>query len=283
MVLSPQAISAFHRQGFLVIEKHLTKETCNRLMGAIGNVLRSFDLAESRTIFSTKEQTRVSNDYFLESGDKIRFFWEEDAFDDQGNLKQDPLLCINKVGHGLHDLHPDFQAVTYHRQNGIIAQQLGLSYPLAAQSMYIFKQPRIGGLVDAHQDGTFLYTRPQSVLGFWWALEDCTLDNGCLWAIPGSQQQGVNRRFRRTADGKGTEFDPPEPVEWDLSGAQPLEVPAGTLVLLHHSLVHFSHPNKSNASRHAYSVHVIDGAPGVEYPADNWLQRSPSMPFQSLV
>ena len=40
--------------------------------------------------------------------------------------------------------------------------------------------------MDVHQDGTFLYTEPQSVTGLWWALEDATLENGCLWAVPGS-------------------------------------------------------------------------------------------------
>jgi phytanoyl-CoA hydroxylase len=63
------------------------------------------------------------------------------------------------------------------------------------------------------------------VIGFWWALEDCTLENGCLWAVPRSQKDGVPRRFKRKADGEpGTEFEPPEAVEWDLSDAVPLEV-----------------------------------------------------------
>ena len=40
--------------------------------------------------------------------------------------------------------------------------------------MYIFKQPKIGGEVVCHQDSTFLYTKPESVVGFWVALEDAT-------------------------------------------------------------------------------------------------------------
>jgi phytanoyl-CoA hydroxylase len=53
--------------------------------------------------------------------------------------------------------------------------------------MYIFKQPFIGGEIDCHQDSTFLYTDPLSCIGFWFALEDATVDNGCLYAIPGRQ------------------------------------------------------------------------------------------------
>jgi phytanoyl-CoA hydroxylase len=50
--------------------------------------------------------------------------------------------------------------------------------------MYIFKQPRIGGEVTCHQDSAFLYNDPISIAGLWFALEDATTENGCLWAIP---------------------------------------------------------------------------------------------------
>lgn len=150
--------------------------------------------------------------------------------------------------------------------------------------MYIFKQPRIGGEVGAHQDGTFLYTDPQSVLGFWWALDDCSILNGCLWAIPGSHlSTPVSRKFRRKGSSTGgTEFYPSESVPYDLTGAVPIECPKGTLVLLHSGLVHYSEQNKSEVARHAYSIHVVDGAEDVLYPADNWLQRPKNMPFRFL-
>lgn len=48
------------------------------------------------------------------------------------------------------------------------------------------QQPHIGGEVSAHQDSTFLYTDPPTVVGLWVALEDATKDNGCLWSIPGA-------------------------------------------------------------------------------------------------
>jgi len=163
----------------------------------------------------------------------------------------------------------------------MLCRDIGMELPKVVQSMYIFKQPYIGGEVGAHQDGAFLYTEPQSVLGFWWALDDCTQENGCLWAVPGSHKLGVHRRFRRRDSPEGgVEFIPNEPILWDLSGAIPLECKAGTLVLLHNAVVHFSGENTSPATRHAYSIHVIEGKPGVVYPEDNWLQRDE--PFREL-
>ena len=121
------------------------------------------------------------------------------------------------------------------------------------------------------------------MIGFWWALDDCTLDNGCLWAVPGSHSIGVDRRYRRKDPPlKGTEFVPQKPITFDLEGAIPLVIPKGSLVLLHSALVHYSAGNKSDAARHAYSVHVVDGKEGVVYPADNWLQRPAEHPFRVI-
>ena len=49
----------------------------------------------------------------------------------------------------------------------------------------VLQQPRIGGEVSVHQDSTFLYTDPLTVVGLWIALEDATKENGCLWSIKG--------------------------------------------------------------------------------------------------
>jgi len=175
-----------------------------------------------------------------------------------------------------------FRKLPTTKKIGRISRELGLQKPLAAQSMYIFKQPRIGGKVDAHQDGTFLYTSPQSVVGFWWALEDTSLENGCLWAVPGSHlTTPITRRFKR--DGKGgVVFEPLPPQQYNLTGAFPLILPRGSLVILHSGLVHFSLENRSNRSRHAYTLHAVEGNERTVYPSDNWLQRPPQNPFNIL-
>jgi phytanoyl-CoA hydroxylase len=152
--------------------------------------------------------------------------------------------------------------------------------------MYIFKNPRIGGEVTCHQDATFLFTDPITCVGLWFALEDATLENGCLWAIPGGHRLGLRNRFLRnisgsspTSDTAGTSFETYGPVI-TADGAVPLEVRAGTLVVLHGLLPHLSGPNRSSKSRHAYSVHCIDGT--ANYPDNNWLLRPSSLPLRGF-
>jgi phytanoyl-CoA hydroxylase len=145
--------------------------------------------------------------------------------------------------------------------------------------MYIFKQPHIGGEVHPHIDHTFLWTEPQSVVGFWFALEDATIENGCMWAVPGSHRLPIRSRFRRDGLG-GTTMDTYDPTPYPREGEVPLEAKTGTMIVLHGSLPHRSGPNHSDKSRHAYTLHIIDGV--ARYPDDNWLQRDPAMPLRGL-
>jgi phytanoyl-CoA hydroxylase len=160
-----------------------------------------------------------------------------------------------------------------------LVSELGIRNPLLLQSMYIFKQPRIGGEVTCHQDGTFLYTEPLKMVGLWFALEDAGVENGCLWAIPGGHRLGLKSRFVR-AEGGGTRFEVLDDSAWPEENLQPLEVEQGTLIVLHPLLPHLSRENKSAKSRHAYTLHVIDAA--TAYPASNWLQRSREMPLRGF-
>src|SRR5262249_36842478 len=91
---------------------------------------------------------------------------------------------------------------------------------------------------------------------------------------------GPKKRFRRTADGTGTEFEVIDATPFDEDAMVPLEAAKGTLVLLHGLLPHRSSTNTSPQSRHAYSVHVIDAE--AKYANDNWLQRGDDMPLRGF-
>lgn len=278
MPITQQQFDNYQDRGFLVLEGFASEEECEQLRARAVEMVHGFDPAEVVSIFSTHEQNRTTDDYFLTSGDKIRFFFEENAFNPDGTLKYEKEKSINKIGHALHDLDPVFERFSHSEKIKDLAAAIGMKNPLLLQSMYIFKQPNIGGEVTCHQDSTFLYTEPIDIVGLWFALEDATIENGCLWAIPGGHRSGLKSRWVRSQAGMKFEIFDTEP--WPEDQLVPLEVSKGSLILLNGLLPHRSFENRSPRSRHAYTLHLI-GA-GANYPADNWLQRSTTMPLRGF-
>ncbi|XP_050010941.1 phytanoyl-CoA dioxygenase domain-containing protein 1 isoform X4 [Alexandromys fortis] len=257
----PESLTA--QKGFL------TEDECVAMQHRIGEIVAEMDVPlHCRTEFSTQEDEQLRNqgstEYFLSSGDKIRFFFEKGVFDKKA----------------LHAHDPVFRGVTHSPKVQALVRSVGLQMPVVVQSMYIFKQPHFGGEVSPHQDATFLYTEPLGrVLGVWIAMEDALLENGCLWFIPGSHTRGVSRRMIRAP--AGTSFLGSEPA-WDNNLFVPLPVRRGGLVLIHGEVVHKSEQNLSNLSRQAYTFHLMEAAAGTVWSPENWLQPTTELPFPPL-
>ncbi|WP_296511141.1 phytanoyl-CoA dioxygenase family protein [Rhodoferax sp.] len=274
----------YAEDGYLILPNFKSPAEIAAVRARAEAIVDAFDPAESRTIFTTNEQARKVDHYFLNSGDRVCCFFEEEAFGADGALRQAKALSINKIGHAMHDKDPVFEAFSHGPALAELAADLGLTQPQVWQSMYIFKQPGIGGEVGWHQDATFFDTTPISVTTFWFALEDATLSNGCLWTEPGGHrgERGVLReRFER--DGDQITMHKLDPTPWPASNvnAVPLEVKAGALVVFHGLLPHYSAPNRSAVSRHAYTLHVTDAI--TRYAASNWLQRSEADPVRGFL
>jgi phytanoyl-CoA hydroxylase len=267
--LSPDQLSSFNSQGYIVMESFASAEEIESMRKRMEQLLDEFDYSAKASIFSTKNQRQNTDNYFYESAEKISFFFEEKAFGDDGKLKQPKELSINKVGHALDEIDPVFNKFSSSEKVSSMLLSLGYKRPIIIQSMYIFKQPGIGGEVVPHQDNSFLYTEPTTCTGLWLALEDATIINGCIWAIPGSHKNGLVRRFIRGED--GVTFDRPSP-DYDHKDFVPIEVKAGSLVVIHGDLIHQSFENQSSKSRHAYSFHVVD-TDGCKWAENNWIRR----------
>jgi phytanoyl-CoA hydroxylase len=270
----------FARDGFLVVPGFKDADEIAALRARAAEIVDAFDPAESSGIFTTRDESATKSDaYFLTSGTTVRCFFEEEAFDASGALRGPKELSINKIGHAMHDLDPVFERFSRDPRLEELAHELGIEEPLVYQSMYIFKQPRIGGEVRWHQDATYFETEPITVTTLWFALERADRTNGCLWLQRGGHRTPLRERFV-VADGAGR-LERIDATSWpDAGDAEPVEVEAGTLVVLHGLLPHYSAPNRSERSRHAYTLHVVDAR--ARYSAANWLQRDASFPARGF-
>lgn len=316
----------FDQFGFLHLPAFASRDEIQAMKHQMEMLTRSWDPAEKTMAFSTQvedNESQGSDDYFLESASRVHFFAEATALNEEGSLKEeyttDKVRALNKAGHAMHTIQGAFQDYTVSSKVRSLVAELGWKDPVVPQSMYICKNPKIGGTVHSHQDSTFLYTEPrQSCLGLWLALDDATLVNGCLWVRPKSHREAVRRQFKRNVDyftqdgitnssnrGNG---DPTQPkmifevfhqdVEWEGklppnaeppcrglldAGFIPIECESGDLVAFPGTLDHLSLPNYSNEQRHTFQLHLVEGnSAGVLWSRSNWLQYPKGKTFVSI-
>lgn len=261
-----------HERGFVVLPRALPLPAVATLRRAALEIVDSFDIDAHRTVFTTKDGDAGRDDYFFDSAQGVGCFLEEDALDAAGQLRSDKHLAINKIGHAMHDLVPAFREFCRLPPFGELLRDIGYRAPVLWQTMYIFKQPRIGGEVRWHQDASYLATDPPRVTGLWVAIEDAHRGNGCLWVQPGGHRSPLREIFEVDWSLRRGTLRHLDDTPWpSLDEAEAVEVPAGSLVIFHDHLPHFSSHNASDASRHAFTMHVTER--GAAWRASNWLQR----------
>lgn len=283
--LSKEQLAQFDKEGMLCIPDFLTSEESERLKESAHLLLKNFDVeSHPRTQFKTGENDHIGDQYFFDSSDNISYFFDVDAFDKDGTLRFPKEMAVNKIGHGLHMQDKLYHDITFDNRVKAIAKSLEYEDPRVLQSMLIFKNPVAkkgeagrDNEVPSHTDGTFLFTKPQSALGFWFALEDCTVENGCLSYNPGSHKVfPITKRFVRVNGGKSgcnfmdVEYSKEPDREDNSDDYKLVECKAGSLILIHNAVLHKSEKNFLDKSRFAYAFHLIEGR--TDYDDLNWLQ-----------
>jgi phytanoyl-CoA hydroxylase len=132
-MLTHEQREQYARDGYIVLPGFKSLDEIARLRQRAAEIVDAFDPEKSRAIFTTREQR--ADDWFLGSDNTIRCFFEEEAFDEHGQMRQAKALSINKIGHAMHDLDPVFERFTRDPKLAEVARDLGLEQAQVWQSM----------------------------------------------------------------------------------------------------------------------------------------------------
>lgn len=125
----------------------------------------------------------------------------------------------------------------------------------------VYKRPEANRDFPWHQDNGYAPIEPKHYVTCWLALEDSTIENGCVWIMPRSHQQGVVEHVKRETGWVCYEGEDP---------GIPVELKKGSMVAFSSMLFHRSTPNLSQTTRKAYvlqysQVGSINPVTGLEY------------------
>jgi phytanoyl-CoA hydroxylase len=275
--LKDTQVTHFQEAGFLVLPDFVSEQVCAQLKAQSLQLVSEFQMPDISKELAEQGDSFSWESYYYKRNVKECYFFEKKAMLPDGSLDRDKESAIQKISYALHLRDPIFNAFSYSCEIGNLATALGLQKPVILQSMYLFKQPRIGSPVHWHQDSSYMYSEPDTLLGLWLAIDDATVENGCLWAIPGGHKEPL--KFRSLIDKNGKQdYLILDESPWRTESMVPLEVKRGSLVVLHGRTPHMSKANLSEKSRHAYAMHLM--CANSHYPTDNWLQPKPQrVPF----
>ncbi|MAE62655.1 MAG: phytanoyl-CoA dioxygenase [Phycisphaeraceae bacterium] len=232
-ILEPDQVRAYLDDGYLVVPNLVDPDELDELKRDIVKVARGGYPAESnmKSVPATLTDAEV-----LET-----------------------VLCI----HQPHFISPVIEKYVRHpRICGVLSQIAAAHLPWwdgsvkCMQSMFFVKPPGFQGQ-GWHQDEVYIPTRDRSLVGAWIAIDDATVENGCLWVLPGSHRDGYLHRMRQHDN--DDEFDGAEEAfGFDETSEIPVEVKAGTLVFFNGYLLHRSRRNRSDIYRRVLVNHYMN-------------------------
>lgn len=212
------------------------------------------------------------------SGEVDRIITGQATYIPEDSLVYEPNSSPRRVRNvfSLHRFHPMFMDLA---RNPKLVDMLGqiLGQPLRLYSSQLFAKPAsVGSVVPLHQDMPYWPFTPAEMLSAWIALDDSTIENGCVRFLPGSHKWGVLRHVPSGVVGNSLTLE-----DEKIAGIeeQPVEVKRGSCVLHHCLTAHRSEPNQSAHPRRG--LIFIYMSPHVRVTDPSRLRGSPDFPIVS--
>jgi len=193
------------------------------------------DLVSPENIAALKKETV---DIFRGNRGKI------DGLLDVNNETDEEVLKKYVAIHFPHKISPLIKKFLSHKNITKVLSKIVSPNVKCMQSMLFVKAPGKAGQAW-HQDEYYIPTRDKSLVGAWIAVDDATVENGCLWLIPGSNKPGyMRKRVDNTSDEYADE-DTIDVSDYKTNEIIPVEVKSGTVVFFNGYTLHSSLRNKT--------------------------------------
>ena len=248
----PGALGAIHLEqfrtrGYLAFEHVLTQQEIEAAQTALTQITVGLMQRAKRGEAMIRQNLHATRNYAgmqvinPDSGFGIHF---EVGIDPLAMEAEEAELKFRKL-HGYHQEHQAFIDLTQHPKiQGVIAQLIGEEAVLKAE-MALSKPPFIGSEKPWHQDNAYFNWLPlDKVATAWIALDDTTVENGCMHVIPGGHSLGA-LKHHHTTDCEIL------PDRIDKTRAVPVPLKAGGVMYFSAMLPHQTPANKTAGRRRA--------------------------------
>jgi ectoine hydroxylase-related dioxygenase (phytanoyl-CoA dioxygenase family) len=235
--LDRSQVAQYEEHGFLVVENVLTEEELDALRR------RTEDIAEGRLEHFPDENIQLEpNARWVRNSKTVRKL--------DSCAENDALYLAHAKKENTLDL---------------VEALIGKNIKLFGSQL--FMKPPGGVEKPYHQDSAYFTIEPMSLVTCWTALDDVTVENGCMWVIPGSHRQGAIDHSQQWMIGDRKDKQVPQSA-FDRTAETPITIPAGGCSFHHSLLLHSSRPNRTPHPRRGLAIHYMSAGSRWTHPTD---------------
>ncbi|NQX39902.1 Ectoine hydroxylase-related dioxygenase, phytanoyl-CoA dioxygenase (PhyH) family [Pedobacter steynii] len=167
-----------------------------------------------------------------------------DGMVDPENLTNDEILKKYVAIHFPHKISEVIKTYLNHEKVVDILTKIVSPNVKCMQSMLFVKAPGKAGQAW-HQDEYYIPTRDKSLIGVWIAIDNATIENGCLWIVPGSNKPGYIMKRVPNSSKEYADVDTVDVSGFTKENIIPVEVKSGSVVFFNGYTLHSSLKNKT--------------------------------------